>query len=218
MKRGMPEFAAIPITIVGIGLLFVILFAFHAGLAAWIVLGVILLVAILAFALYAMRRPRGLLPAQGEGVFEEAAPSVRDGVHRVLMIVDDVADARRLGAFIDGQGGGSSVLVVAPAVSSRVARWTGDEHAYRSAEEHLQATVEALGRLGYDADGRVGAHDPLQATGEALREFPADEIVFVLQRGRTTNWLEDGIVDLAYKRFGVPVREIDGAPSTAGGR
>ena len=207
MKRAMPEFAAIPITLVGIGLLFVILFAFHAGLAAWVAVGAVLLAGIVVFSIYALRRPRGLLPEKTPAPFDEAAPAVDDGVHRVLAVINAV-DAPELDALASGHDGPTAVHVVTPAVSSRVARWTGDEQAYRDAEARLDAAVQALRRVGCRVDGHVGAHDPLQATDEALREFPADEIVFVPNGDARTAWLETGVVELARARYDVPVREL----------
>ena len=109
-----------------------------------------------------------------------------------------------------------------PPCSSRVARLTGDEEAYAHARESADATVRALTDLGYEARGHVELSDPLQATDEGLREFPADEIVFVLGGGDKTQWLEQGIVDLARGRYPVPVSELDtaaradGAPLTSG--
>ena len=106
--------------------------------------------------------------------------------------------------------------MVAPAVSSRVARLTGDEEAYAHAQEHVDATVRALTDLGYEARGHVGSHDPLQATDEGLREFPADEIVFVLRGGDKTQWLEHGVVEIGRRRYPVPVSELNPAARADG--
>jgi len=115
-----------------------------------------------------------------------------------------------LQSLADGRGKSrTAVFVVAPAVSSRLARLTGDEDAYASAQQHLDDTVDALTSLGFEATGHLGSHDPLQATDEALREFPADEIVFVLHGGRDTEWLEQGVVGLAQARYSVPVSQLE---------
>jgi hypothetical protein len=131
----------------------------------------------------------------------------------VLLVVDGActdADLRPLAGTSS-----VSVFVVAPALSSRVARWTGDEQAYTHAEEHLEAALGALHDLGYEARGHVGSHDPLQAADDGLREFAADEVVFVLAGGHEAGWLEDGVVDLARDRYPVPVRRLEGATATA---
>ena len=46
MKRATPEFLAIPVVIVLLGVVFVILFAADAGLATWLVVGGVAVVAI----------------------------------------------------------------------------------------------------------------------------------------------------------------------------
>jgi hypothetical protein len=58
--------------------------------------------------------------------------------------------------------------------SARGSQWTGDDVARRDAGEHLSATLQALEEAGVSARGEVGAHDPIRAADDALREFPAD--------------------------------------------
>lgn len=198
MRRS-PELMVATMVVGGLGLLFVILFASEGGVWAWIVLGLFILAALLLVARATMRRPRGA------GPFEGGAAPAGDGLHRILLVVDARYGADDLRQLPSGR-----YLVVAPAVSSRVARLTGDEKAYREAEQHLQATVGALNDLGFAAEGHVASHDPLQAADEALREFPADEIVFALGRGGDSEWLELGVVDDARTRYAVPVRELGG--------
>jgi hypothetical protein len=217
MKRAMPEFMAIPVVIVLLGVVIVILLAADAGLATWLVVGGVAVVAIVIFAVVAMRRPRAPAVDQGSAGFEGGAPPAHDGVHRVLLVVDDACTTSDLQSLAGAQGeSGTSVFVVAPAVSSRVARLTGDEDAYAHAQEQVDGTVRALTELGYEARGHVGSHDPLQATDEALREFPADEIVFVLHGGDEAKWLEQGIVEIGRRRYSVPVSELDTAARADG--
>ena len=68
--------------------------------------------------------------------------------------------------------------MVAPALGSRLSHWTGDDQARHEAEGSLEATVSALDAAGVNASGEVGSDDPIQAADDALREFPANEIVF----------------------------------------
>jgi hypothetical protein len=206
MRRGMPELLAIPVVVVVLGLVFVIMFAADAGPVAMVVVGLIELVGVVAFAIVFMRRPRGSVLGSELAPFEGGVPAARDGVHRVLLVIDSASEQNEL----DGLGAprGAVVFVVAPAVSSRVARWTGDEQAYARAKEHLDATLQALTGLGLEATGHVGSHDPLQAADEALREFPADEIVFALHGNGETEWIEQGVVDLGRDRYAIPVRTL----------
>ena len=73
---------------------------------------------------------------------------------------------------------GTEVLVVAPALNSWLRHWFSDEDpARRRASERLTASLDRLRRRSVRAFGRVGDADPLQAIVDALRTFPADEII-----------------------------------------
>ena len=211
MKReDMREFGAIPIVVVLLGIIAVILWAANAGLWAWIAVGVVVLVALVVFALVYMSRPHRPARAASPSLPAGAASHVDDGVHRCLVIVDDACRPDDLGQAIAGLRtvGPAEVLVIAPALASRTARWTGDEHAYRDASAHLDETLETLAALDVTASGHVGSHDPLQAVEDGLREFPADEIVFAVHPNGEANWLERGVVDDARARYPLPVSEI----------
>ena len=209
-RENLREFAAIPIVVVLLGLLAVVLFASDAGLWAWIVVGIVLLVALVVVALVTMARPHHPRAHASPSRPAGAAAPVDDGVHRTLVIVDDACAPGELGHAIAGlrEGGPAAVFVIAPAIGSRTARWTADEHAYQDAAAHLDATLRALGELEVDATGRVGSHDPLQAADDGLREFPADEIVFAVHPEDDANWLERGVVDAARARYPLPVAEL----------
>jgi len=210
MKKAMPEFLAIPVVLVVLGIVIVILLAADAGLAAWLIVGAITIVAVAVLAVVIVRRPRAPAVSEGATGFVGGAPPGRDGVRRVLLVVDDVCTPGDLRSLADGRGESrTAVFVVAPAVSSPLARLTGDEEAYATAQQHLDDTVQALASLGFEASGHLGSHDPLQATDEALREFPADEVVFVLHGSREAEWLEQGVVGLARERYSVPVSELE---------
>jgi hypothetical protein len=95
----------------------------------------------------------------------------------------------------------SEVLVVAPALNSRLRRWLSDEdEARRLAAERAGAAVERLERRGLHAVGRVGDGDPLQAIADALPVFAADEIVIA---GDTS--IAERLAARARARFGLPV-------------
>jgi hypothetical protein len=202
------EFAAIPIVVVVLGILAIIMWAADAGVAAWLGVGAVGLAAVIVASVVSMRRPRHPVTAP------PLPPRVEDGIHRVLVIADEACDPGALGATFAGNGR-SAALVVAPALGSRTARWTNDEHAYREAQEHLDATVRALSELGVDARGHIGSHDPLQAADDGLREFPADEIVFAVHDAGSVNWLEDGVVAAARSRYSIPVKAVERTATSA---
>src|SRR5262249_6940941 len=97
------------------------------------------------------------------------APRIREARTNVLVLALD-------GVPIDTPRG--RVLVVAPALNSRLRRWASDEdRARRLAAERLGVHPHHLQRCGVHAEGRVGDADPLLAIADALVTFPADEIV-----------------------------------------
>jgi hypothetical protein len=99
----------------------------------------------------------------------------------------------------------SEVLVVAPALNSRLRRWLSDEDgARRRAGVRASATVERLERRGLHAHGQIGDGDPLQAIADVLPVFAADEIVIA---GDTS--AAERLATRARARFGLPVLRGD---------
>ena len=156
---------------------------------------------------YARRNPH---PAASAPPPETLAADPADHTFRVLVIADescvDPGFPAQLAAHADGRT--IEALVVAPAIGSWLARWTGDESAHVDARKHLDDTVTALGRAGITAMGETGADDPIQAADDGLREFAANEIVFVTKSGTSTDWVEKGVIETATKRYAIPVTHI----------
>ncbi len=102
----------------------------------------------------------------------------------------------------------AEVLVVAPALNSRLRRWLSDEDDARRRAERVAATfVELLQRRGVHAEARVGDADPLLAIADVLPTFSADEIVIA---GRPEGFRElDALVSRMRDRFALPVRYVD---------
>ncbi len=104
----------------------------------------------------------------------------------------------------------AEVLVVAPALNSKIRFFASDpDPAIRRAEGVAEETAERLGDEGIDAAGDTGESDPLQAIEDALVTFDADEIVICTHHGGKRNWLEEGVVVDAKKRFEVAVRHFE---------
>jgi hypothetical protein len=204
-RRNSTELAAIPIILVGLGALFAVLYAANAGPIVFIIVGSVALAAVVALAVMLARR------TNRDDAFEGAAAPATDGLHRVLVVTDGpwlVRDVQEISPR--GFDPRSSVYVVAPPMSSGLDRWSGNEESYAQASEDLGATLDALTRLGVQAEGKVGAHDPIQAADETLREFPADEILFIVGQKRSTSWQEHSVVEAARGRYPVPVHESNG--------
>ena len=103
----------------------------------------------------------------------------------------------------------TDVLVVAPALNSRLRHWLSDvDEALTRAHERLDRAVTALRRRGVEARGEIGDADPLLAIEDALASFPADEIVIATLPAGRSNWIERGLVEKATARFGVPISHL----------
>jgi nucleotide-binding universal stress UspA family protein len=113
-----------------------------------------------------------------------------------------------LDAVVPPRVANADVLVVAPAVNSKLRHWLSDEDAARRRAKALaDALVELLKRDGVRAEGRAGDFDPLLAIADALPTFPADEIV-IAGRPSHSNGL-DQLVSRIRDRFAIPIRAAD---------
>jgi hypothetical protein len=120
--------------------------------------------------------------------------STPDGTQRVLVVAPPGTSAVA-GLLADGA---TEVLVVVPALASRVESLTGAVDDRRAeATATAAALAGELTRSGLRASGVVGADDPVQAADDALRTFGADEIVFVAA--------DEALLAHARERFAVPV-------------
>jgi hypothetical protein len=100
----------------------------------------------------------------------------------------------------------SEVLVVAPALNTPIRHWTNEEESARlEAKRRLDEEIAILVGLGVRARGILGADDPAQAVDDALRTFPADEIVIATHPESRANWLEQDVVGRVRTAYGLPV-------------
>jgi hypothetical protein len=94
---------------------------------------------------------------------------------------------------VDGE-----VLVVAPALNSRLRHWMSDvDGARRAAEARIATCLKRLTAAGIRARGQVGDGDPLQAIGDALSVFRADEIIIATHPEDRSHWLARDLVGRA---------------------
>ena len=137
--------------------------------------------------------------ALGRWFFTEPVPGAADppkqvvsatppGRHRVLVVAPPGTETV---AVPDGV----EVLVVGPALSSRVEAVTG---AVDDRRAEAETTAAALGEL-LGARAEVGADDPALAAEDALRVFGADE---VLVAG------DDAMVDAIRERVAISVKRV----------
>ncbi len=114
---------------------------------------------------------------------------------------DDVA------RYVDGRPGG--VLVVAPALNSRLRHWTSDvDDAVREADARLATAVALLRAEGIVAQGEVGDADPVLAIEDAMVSFDAHAVLISTWPEGRSNWLERNLLQRARERFDVPVEHV----------
>ena len=81
-----------------------------------------------------------------------------------------------------------------------------EDDACADATERADAASEEL--PGEQVEAHGGDVDPLQAIEDALRTFPADEIVVLTAPDEDATWLETGLGEKAQTRFSVPVSHL----------
>jgi GABA permease len=103
----------------------------------------------------------------------------------------------------------ADVLVVAPALNTRLRHWMSDsDGAHAAARQRLENTLARLRAAGVRARGNVGDADPLRAMEDAMQLFGADEIVVGTHPEERSNWLAHDLVARACARFGLPVVHV----------
>ena len=135
------EFAAIPLVVALLGFVGLLLLAVYTGPWAWILLVAFTLVAAgFLFWWYSKRHPH---PSADDA---PVAAHVDDGIFRVLVVADEGCSADGLRGELATRSAGrqTRALVIAPSLSSRLDRLTGDEQAYQAAQDHLNTTLESL--------------------------------------------------------------------------
>jgi Universal stress protein family len=134
-----------------------------------------------------------------------------DGRHRILVVANETVAGRSLREEVvrRAREGDAEVLVVTPALNTRIRHWTSDEDTAREAAQvRLDESLAALAAEGIDARGTVGDDDPIQAIEDALRMFPADEIVVSTHPLGRSNWLERGVVERTREKFDCPIAHV----------
>ena len=122
-------------------------------------------------------------------------------------VADDVLRAR-----VREHTGGeeTEVRVVAPAARLSPLQWlaSDEDEARADAAAVAEQSARAVGPEADLTEAEVGDTDPVQAIEDALREFPADELLVVTRPGEEANWLEEGTASEAFERFDLPVTHL----------
>jgi hypothetical protein len=171
------------------------------------VFGVVWAAALLGFgAGVAYRSSRGSLPRS------VAVTHGGDGKHRLLVVANETVGGEALLEEIRNRcrGRDSEILVVTPAlVASRTAHWASDvDEAIELARQRMELSLLEIERLGLRARGEIGDSDPNEAIEDALRVFPADEIVISTHPSDRSRWLERGVVERAREKIDLPITHV----------
>lgn len=109
------------------------------------------------------------------------------------------------------RGETTEVRVVAPAADVSPLQWlASDEDAAREhAAEVADRSARAVEPEADGAEAGVGDTDPVQAIEDALRQFPADELILITREGsEEASWLEKDASAAALERFDLPITRI----------
>jgi hypothetical protein len=119
---------------------------------------------------------------------------------RILVIANETVADPALKAKILERGARTSanVLVICPALNSRLKHWFSDDDGARArAAERLDVSLLELWTAGLRASGEVGDSDPIVALGDGLAKFAPDEVVISTHPPGRSNWLEKNVVERA---------------------
>jgi hypothetical protein len=192
------------VVIIGVGCAAVIALA----LVTEPVYGAILLAAEIGLGVgLIVRGSRGSLPHTAE------VTTKGDDVHRMLVVANETVGGRALLEEIQNRSKGrrSEIVVVVPALtSSALEHWSSDvDEALAAAKQRLDESLAAMRAIELDAKGHVGDHhEPNAAIEDALRDFPADELIISTHPPERSRWLEGGVVERARRDVPLPVTHV----------
>jgi hypothetical protein len=157
----------------------------------------------------------GLLWRGAQGSMRQQAEVAhrQDPTYRVLVLANETVGGRALLAEIENRSKGrsSEILVVVPALtSSRMEHWASDvDGALQEARERLGESLRGMEEAGIRARGEVGDHhEPNASLEDALRAFPADEVIISTHPPERSRWLERGVVARAREEVPLPITHV----------
>jgi hypothetical protein len=135
---------------------------------------------------------------------------------RLLIAVGQAApsaDALPFGVrlLIDGA---EEILVISPTLPGRL-DWlaSATDRAKEQADERLRAVLGHLEEIGAEAEGEVGADDPLLAFDDAIAQFSPTHLLVALREEDRAGWQEHGLLEALHERVRVPITVFDAAAS-----
>ncbi|HEX4464404.1 MAG TPA: hypothetical protein VH042_07170 [Solirubrobacterales bacterium] len=171
------------------------------------VVGVIWTALLIGFGIgFGYRSARGSLPRSVE------VTQGGDGKFRLLVVANETVQGEALLKEIRDRcrDRRCEVMVVTPALAaSRTSHWTSDiDEAIELARQRMELSLIEIKQLGLKAKGEIGDSDPNVAIEDALRIFPADEILISTHPPDRSRWLEHGVVDKAREQIDLPIAHV----------
>jgi hypothetical protein len=100
------------------------------------------------------------------------------------------------------------MLVVALASDISRLYWLTNAEDDARAEARSLAHRTAAATPATDVEAQVGDSDPVKAIEDALREFPADQVLIITRPDDDAPWLEEGSGETAQTWFRLPVSVV----------
>jgi hypothetical protein len=131
---------------------------------------------------------------------------------RILVVTTAPVDGGALrDRVLEHAGNGQAELkVVATASDLSPLDWlaNAEDDARDEAESRAVEVGQAVAPEADRVEAEVGDSDPVQAIEDALRTFPADELVLVTRKDDDAGWLEEGTASEALARFNLPFTHL----------
>src|SRR3954470_17004375 len=130
------------------------------------------------------------------------------GAGRLLIVVGGAAASPAdvppsVRALIDSA---ETIRVVAPRLPGPLQWLVSDtDKATEQADQRLQAVLGHLDDLGVQAQGEIGADDPLLAFEDAVQDFSPDHLLIALRSQDRAGWQERGLLERLQDRFAIPL-------------
>jgi hypothetical protein len=128
---------------------------------------------------------------------------------KVLVVTTVAADESELrGELTDAD----EIRVVAPAAKISRLDWltNAEDDARAEAEQAAEDVADAaVGEARVQVDSTSQNTDAAENVTDALRNFPADEIVVLTRPDEDATWLEDEAARKALEAHGIPVRHLE---------
>jgi hypothetical protein len=102
------------------------------------------------------------------------------------------------------------ILVLSPTLPGRLGWLSSDtDKATREADKRLQTVLGQLAEIGVEAEGTIGADDPVLAFEDAVARFSPTHILFALRSEDRVGWQEAGLIEKLWERIRLPITVFD---------